>query len=290
MASGETLYRVGCYVELMAKTRRPHRLELYQHAVQQPGAAVALLDRVYRKFNDGEGPALLREDFAGTCAVAAAWCESHPERQAMAVERHGPTLRWAACRVGEVEDLHLIEADVMAVASPRVDVTAALNFSTLTYHTEDDLLAYLRHARKGLRPGGVLVVDLFGGPGAQRIGVEDRPADGFVYHWEQRAFDAVSHRIDCRVHFTLDDGHQVRSAFRYDWRLWTLPELTRLMGKAGFETVQVWAEGGGAGGKSFVGKRASHKDSGGGGRIGPVKQLSGQAVGEDWVVYVVGQR
>lgn len=262
----------------MSQTRKPHRLELYQHAVQQPGAAVAFLDRVYRKLNDGQLPLLLREDFAGTCAVAAAWCESHPERQAMAVEHHGPTLRWAERRVGDIEDLHLVEADVLAVASPRVDVTAALNFSTLTHHTEADLLAYLRHARKGLRPGGVFVMDLFGGPGALRLGTQDRPADGFMYHWEQRAFDALTHRIDCRIHFTLTDGRTRRSAFRYDWRLWTLPEVTRLMAQAGFEPVQVWAEGQGSGGKGSGGR-----DSGGKGKFSA-------GGGEDWVAHVVGRR
>lgn len=263
-----TVYRLGCYVGVMSKAKRPHRLELYEHAVQQPGAEAALLGRMYEAMNEGEVAGLLREDFAGTCAVAAAWCESHPERQAMAIENHGPTLRWAERQRGEIEDLHLVEADVMAVASPKVDVTAALNFSTLIYHDEAALLAYLRHARKGLLPGGVLVMDLFGGPGAQRRGTQTRPADGFTYQWEQRAFDAVTHRIDCRIHFTLPDGQEIKSAFRYDWRLWTPPELLTLLAKAGFGRVEVWSEA---------------KN----GRIGPVKRIPPV---EDWVVYLVAQR
>ena len=63
----------------MSTGKRPHRLELYEHAVQQPRAEAALLARMYAAMNGGEEAALLREDFAGTCAVAAAWCESHPE-------------------------------------------------------------------------------------------------------------------------------------------------------------------------------------------------------------------
>lgn len=253
----------------MSESKRPHRLELYQHAVQQPGASAALLDRVYRHYNDGGVAGLLREDFAGTCAVAAAWCMSHPERQAMAVEHHGPTLRWAKRRCGDLDDLHRVEADVLAVDRPRVDVVAALNFSTLIYHDEPALLTYLRHARRCLRPGGVFVMDVFGGPGAQRLGTQSRPADGFTYHWEQRSFDALTHRIDCRIHFTLEDGRELRSAFRYDWRLWTLPELRRLVTQAGFAQVEVWA--------------ANAR-----GKVRPVKRMSD--ISQDWTAFVVGQR
>jgi len=250
------------------KAKRPHRLELYEHAVQQPWAEAALLGRMYEAMNAGQVAGLLREDFAGTCAVAAAWCESHPERQAMAIDNHGPTLRWAVRRTAGVEDLHLVEADVMAVGSPKVDVTAALNFSTLVYHDEAALLAYLRHARKSLRPGGVFVMDLFGGPGAQRRRTQTRPADGFTYRWEQRSFDAMTHRIDCRIHFELSDGREMKSAFRYDWRLWTPPEVLALLRQAGFGRIEVWGE----------------KKNG---RFSPAKRLP---AAEDWVIYFVAQR
>lgn len=262
------MYRRGCYVGVMSKAKRPHRLELYEHAVQQPRAEAALLGRMYEAMNHGEVAGLLREDFAGTCAVAAAWCESHPERQAMAIENHGPTLRWAARRTAGIEDLHLVEDDVMAVGSPKVDVTAALNFSTFYFHDTSALLRYFRHARQGLRPGGVFVMDLFGGPGAQRPVRQKRSADGFTYFWEQRAFDPVTHRIDCRIFFLLPGDQEQKQAFCYDWRLWTLPELLSLLNQAGFGRIEVWAEG---------------KN----GRIGPVKRMP--AV-EDWVAYLVAQR
>ncbi|MEM1446758.1 MAG: class I SAM-dependent methyltransferase [Planctomycetota bacterium] len=252
----------------MDNAKRPHRLELYEHAVQQPRAEAALLARMYESCNNGEPAYLFREDFAGTCAVAAAWCESHPERQAMAIENHGPTLRWAERQRGDVDDLHLVEADVMAVGSPKVDVTTALNFSTFIYHDSASLLGYLRHTRKGLRPDGVFVMDLFGGPGAQRVGTQTRAADGFTYRWEQRSFDPITHRLDCRIHFELPDGRAIKSAFRYDWRLWTPPEAIDLLQKAGFSRVEVWAETPN-------------------GRVQPVKR---PPVVENWVIYLVAAR
>jgi hypothetical protein len=35
----------------------------------------------------------------------------------------------------------------------------------------------------------------------------------------------------------------LRRAFRYDWRMWTLPEIQELMGEAGFRDVEVHVEG-----------------------------------------------
>jgi hypothetical protein len=103
----------------------------------------------------------------------------------MAIDRHGPTLRWAwrqaQREIGQrVDDLHLVCSDVLAVRGPRVDVVAALNFSSFIFHDRSLLRSYFRAAKHALRPGGVLVVDAFGGPGAQRVGTQSRviPADG----------------------------------------------------------------------------------------------------------------
>ncbi|MEM8737141.1 MAG: class I SAM-dependent methyltransferase [Planctomycetota bacterium] len=260
----------------MPTAARPHRLELYEHAVQQPGATAALLGRAYLHHRLPHDPLdqeawLLREDFAGGAAVAEAWCMSHPERQALAVERHAPTFRWARRRRGGLDDLHLVLADVADFDRPRVDLVAALNFSTFGYHTPDTLLAYFRHARRCLRPGGVLVLDAFGGPGAQRLGTQDRPADGFTYHWEQRHFDPLTHRLDARIHFSFPGHGRFESAFRYDWRLWTLPELFELLRRARFGPPSVWAPG----------PRAPH---------GPDRPVSRLSHAENWVVTLAARR
>ena len=62
---------------------------------------------------------------------------------------------------------------------------------------------------------------------------------GFAHVWETRAFDPISHRVDCRIHFEFADGSALRSAFVYDWRLWTLPELRDVLDEAGFARVDV---------------------------------------------------
>jgi SAM-dependent methyltransferase len=248
-------------------------------------AEAAFLSRAYRHYFTNE-PSLLREDFAGTAAVASAWVEMGPDHQAMAVEAHGPTLRRAQ-RTAEkelgdaVQDLHLVEADVLSVEGPKVDVTCALNFSTFIYHHRGDLKRYFQSARRGLKRNGLLVVDAYGGPGAMRVGTQTRsiPPEteqpGVTYHWEQRSFDPVTHRAECRIHFDLADGRRLESAFIYRWRLWTLAELIEVMLETGFKTAEAWCD--------RIDPASGMSD----GRYRRVRRMPAR---EDWVAYVVGAR
>lgn len=233
---------------------------------------------------------LLREDFAGTCAVAAAWVALDPRHQAVAVELHRPTLRWAwrdvRQQLGErAEDLHLIHGDVMRIGPPRVprvDIIAALNFSAMIYHDRAALLAYCRACRGRLRPGGVLAIEVFGGAGAKRPGTQRRgvtpigaPAVApFAYVWEQRRYDHATSRIDCRIHFDLGRGRIIRDAFIYDWRLWSLAEWRGALRAAGFRTVSVWSQ--------RDDRRGTPE-----GVFGPVRSVEGRA---EWTALVTASR
>lgn len=230
-----------------APNNPPHPLDLYRLAVQHPLAEVAFVEHVWATLHgDDDEPMLLREDFAGTCAVAAAWAQSDPDRQAMAIELDEPTAAWAAERFDD-EDLHIVAADVMEVDEPAVQVALALNFSVLIYHDEAALRAYLEHALAGLVPGGVLIMDVFGGPGVGEASVQSRQIDpdeggfeAFTYRWEQRGLDDQTGRIDCRIHFELGGGGRLDDAFVYDWRLWQPGQIIDLARQAGFESASFW--------------------------------------------------
>lgn len=255
-------------------TARPHLLDLYRLAVQHPLAEVAFVEHAWAQhYGDGSEPMLLREDFAGTCAVAAAWVASDPDRQAMAIELDESTAAWAAHRFDD-PDLHIVQGDVMAVDEPAVDVTLSLNFSVLIYHEQTELLGYLAHALKGLEPGGLLIMDVFGGPGVDQPSEQNRriePDEGgvqpFTYRWQQLGRDAETGQIECRIHFELDDGQRLENAFIYDWRLWSPDQIIDLARQAGFEQASLW-----------------WSDPTEPGRYEPVQEVTRD---QDWVGYIV---
>jgi SAM-dependent methyltransferase len=268
------------------RARDPDPLELYRWAVQDPETHALLLELIYERVRDGRSPEVLREDFAGTSAESVAWVALAEGRRAVAVDRDGATLAWARRRAGvilgdDAARVRFVEGDVRAVAPPEMpeaDVLAALNFSVCYLHTRASLVAYLEHARRCLAPGGIVVLNLFGGDVSARVDrhrVTPAPrlpgeaaAAPFEYAWEQRGWDAVTQVLDCRVHFRLDptpgaDARELRDAFTYRFRVWGLAEMREALREAGFAEVQVWRHTHDAAkGEVFLGEVASLDEPG----------------------------
>jgi len=250
------------------RTTRPRRAPvrgkldrhaLYEVAVQGVDWDLDFLERVWRRRNPSREPRLFREDFCSTAALATAWAQRGRERHAWAVDLDPEPLAWARThRLPFVREaasrVTLVRGDVRVPRKPAVDVACALNFSWWVFHERADLVRYLRAARAGLKPGGVLVLNLFGGTKAEctlsertRKRAENAP-DGtmlpaFTYVWEHASYDAVKRRLVAHIHFELRDGRKVPHAFTYDWRMYTLPELRDAMLEAGYRDVEVWSEG-----------------------------------------------
>jgi SAM-dependent methyltransferase len=234
-----------------ALRKRP-RLErdrhwLYEQAVQCPEADVQFFDRVFRKRHQ-RVPTSLREDFCGTAALCAEWVRTRPENTAIGIDLDPSTLEWG--RVHNVEPLgsrarrvQLIEADVLSVRRPQVDLIAAMNFSYFTFKTRDLLRDYFRRSRSVLADGGALFLDIFGGWEGQALVQEEKEFDGFNYYWDQHSFDPISNETIFYIHFVLDDGKELQRAFKYDWRMWSIPEVRELLAEAGFESSKVYWEG-----------------------------------------------
>ncbi len=228
--------------------RTADRHELYQRSVQAVEGDTRWLARYFRK-RTGRTARILREDFCGTFALACEWVRLHRENRAVGVDLHGPTLAWGRkhnlAQLDEAQRarVRVLRADVRSAPGPKADLTVAMNFSYSVFKTRDDLRAYLRAARRGLRPGGLFLLDAWGGSDVQKELRENRRCSGFTYVWDQASFDPVSHDIVCKIHYRFDDGTWLRNAFVYEWRLWTLPELRELMAEAGFADVRVLWEG-----------------------------------------------
>lgn len=237
---------------------RRDRHAFYEAAVQGVEWDLDFLVRAFRTRNDRE-PRTFREDFCSTAALAVAWCQRHDANRAWAVDLDPEPLAWArAHRLPWVRDVAkhvtLVRADVRKPQKPLVDIACALNFSWWVFHARADLLAYLRAARAGLKPGGVLVLNAFGGTKAERTLVErtrkraTNTPDGrmlppFTYVWEQKSFNAIDRRLLAYIHFEPKDQPRMPRAFVYDWRMWTLRELDEAVREAGFSGFEVYSEG-----------------------------------------------
>ena len=231
---------------------------LYEAAVQAVDYDLDFMERVYRARRGGRFR-LFREDFCATAHLAAQWVLRRPQNRAWGVDLDRRPLAW--CRRHRLPVLRekarrlvLVRRDVRRVRRPKVDVIAALNFSYWVFKRRPELLEYFRAVRHSLRPGGMLVVNAFGGTEAMTELVEKRriaatnavdgtPIGRFTYLWEHASFNAIDHHIVCHIHFRFPDGTRMERAFTYDWRLWTLPEVREAMLEAGFRTVEMYVEG-----------------------------------------------
>lgn len=220
---------------------------LYMRSVQDADAEIAFFNRVYSKLR-GKNALVLREDFCGTAAVACKWVRSHKERRAYGIDLHLPTLRWGIKHhlnpLGkDASRVNLIHGDVLDNHPVKADVVAALNFSYFTFKERPLMLRYAKGIYESLADDGLFVLDIFGGTDAMEVSEEETDHGDFTYVWDQASFNQVTGHIKCHIHFKLPGGKMMRRAFTYDWRLWSLPEMTDILRDAGFKEVQVYWEG-----------------------------------------------
>ncbi len=253
----------------MRKRRSPgaalDRFELYELAVTSPVPLARFLKAVHR----GDAR-VLGEDFSGTAALARAWVKLDARHRAVAVDKDREALARA-----KAPGIKVVRSDVMQ-AKERCDIIAATNFPICYWHTRPELIAYLRHIRSRLNRRGVFVADVYGGSDAFVTGskVVRLRKNGQVVHytWQQREADPISGRVLNAIHFRVGK-RTLKDAFVYDWRLWSIPELSDAMWEAGFCGVEVYDELGGA---------VDH--------TGTVQARPSVELSDPFVVYVVGSR
>jgi hypothetical protein len=259
---------------------RADKHDLYQRSVQEPSADAPFMHRVFKN-HFGRPPRSLREDFSGTSALACHWVERHAENTACAIDLDPEPLDWGRKHnVSKLSDdqaarVKLIEGNVLDVGNSDFDITCAFNFSYMIFEKRPLMLHYFKQARATLAEEGIFMIDIYGGPDAQRSLDETRECDGFDYVWDQHSFDPIQAHGVNYIHYEFDDGSRLRRAFRYEWRLWGIHELRDLMDDAGFSKTEVYWEG-------------TDKKTGEGNDIYKRRES-----GEDdpaWVCYLVGVR
>lgn len=257
---------------------RADRFELYQNSVQDAPADAAFLDDEFQR-RRGRRARSFREDFCGTAALACEFAARNRESQVLAVDVDPEPLDWgrrhnlAALSRSERARVELACDDVLDIESPRVDLIAAMNFSYWIFETRDRMRAYFGRAREALTPDGLLFLDAYGGSDCHEEKEYAREEEDFTFLWDQVAFDPISGRMHCAIHFEFPDGSRLRNAFRYRWRFWSLPELREILEEAGFRRTAVLWEG------------ADDRGEGN----GVFQEVTEGTADETWIAYVVSE-
>ena len=156
-------------------------------------------------------------------------------RSAQGCDLDEPTLDWgrkhnaSKLTEGQLESLDLVRGNVLDPTDYAPDVTAAFNFSYFIFKERKTLLEYFRNVRKCLARNGIFVLDIYGGYEAQRLQEESTDHGDFEYIWDQAKYNPISGDYLCYIHFDFPDGTRRNRAFKYDWRLWSLPDVRDLL-------------------------------------------------------------
>lgn len=261
--------------------RNADRHVLYQRSVQAPADDAKFYSRRFKSYT-GRDLRVMREDFCGTAVLSCHHVLLHKDNRAIGVDLHRPTLEWGIEHNVDVlldddqrQRLSLLNKNVLEVQSPKADAILALNFSYSVFKTRQQFGDYIKNCYKSIVPGGVLFLDAWGGPDVMQQKTDVTRHKGFVYEWEQRTYDPISHDITCAIHFKFPDGTRIKDAFVYEWRLWTLAEIRELFAEAGFEDTHVLWEG---------------TDTVHGGGNGVFRRKERGDMDEAWISIVVGRK
>lgn len=264
--------------KLTAATADRH--QLYTDAVQNVESEIDFVDETYQTLRDRKA-IRLREDFCGTAQTSAEWVRRRPTNIAVGLDLDEATLQWGRDHVlsqlteEQRERLTLRNRDVREPGKrgSEMDIILAMNFSYNALMKRADLLSYFKAVRKSLAPGGLFVMDCYGGYESLMEQEESRACRGFTYIWEQVKYNPIDATLDTAIHFEFKDGTEMRNAFTYHWRLWNLSELRDLLAEAGFAKTTVYWEG-------------DDGDGGGDGNFQPATEGDADA---SWIAYIVNE-
>lgn len=255
----------------------------YVNSVQSPEHDAELIWKMMQKLWQGKLPKnpCLQEDFCGTAALCYEWAQLGKNHHAVGIDLDSDALAWGAEYLSKdtpkkiTERVQLIHGDVMRDHKINPHVICALNFSYFFIKDRQTLKKYFNACRKSLSKDGILLLDAFGGPDYQ-LPHSDRRRNNdlkFNYWWDVEMFDAINHHIKCHIHIKRDGEAIRRKVFSYDWRLWSIPEISDVLRESGFTKIEYWAEG-------------LDKNGDGNGLFKPIKS---EKDCQTWVIYIVAK-
>jgi SAM-dependent methyltransferase len=252
--------------------------KLYEESVQCVESEIDFVDDTYKAIR-GHRATKLREDFCGTMNTSSEWVKRRKSNVAYSVDIDKDVLEWGLDNnLSRLTDeqrnrINIINGDVTVDKTPGVDIVLAMNFSYWIFKDRKTMIAYFRHVYDYLAEDGIFFLDSFGGPEAIQEMEEDTEYDDFTYVWDQHRFNPITGDGLFYIHFKFDDGSKIKKAFVYDWRVWTLPELTEMLGEAGFSASVYW--------------EGTDKDGEGNGVF--TRTNKGEA-DDSWIAYIVAEK
>lgn len=251
---------------------------LYKTAVQSPEEDVQFyLDRYIDIRGRSLKPTVLREDFCGTGAISCEWVKLNKKFKSVGLDLDPEPMNYG--RQNYISKLNhdqqgrivLVQKNVLQKNLPKADIVAAVNFSYFFFKDRTILRNYFANVQGSLNKNGIFIVDIFGGTQCTDSITDKTRHKGFTYFWDQKYFDPLTNEAEFGIHFKIKNK-MYKNVFKYDWRMWTIPEVKEIMIEAGFKDVQIFWEG-------------TDKNGGGNGIFKKVEE--GEAC-LSWIAYVVG--
>jgi SAM-dependent methyltransferase len=233
------------------KIKTPSLYLLYEEAVQTPDVHAETFSLMYTELN-GKKAHILREDFCGTFLISCEWVKLNPNNKALSLDidskplNYGKTHHLKNLKQDEQKRIKILQKNVISITKPLSDIVCACNFSFNVFKERKTLVRYFQCVFKSLKKNGIFILELAGGPGMiektiDKKTINSKKAGKFIYYWDQKDFNPITHDALYAIHFKLNNGKMIKNAFTYDWRLWTIPELREALTDAGFKkTYTYW--------------------------------------------------
>jgi hypothetical protein len=231
---------------------------LYRLSVQDPEHEVDTFQQFYRDAY-ARNATTLREDFCAAAAVCVEWVRASRNAHATGVDLDPEPLAYGRANyLSTLDDdqrsrVTLLREDVLKT-KVKAEIIAAQNYSFFLFKQRAQVRDYFAKVHASLDDDGLFIMDMMGGGAMLNDAIEEsrqvaRPTredkqkhPPFRYVWEERSFNPITHDAFFAIHFRFPDGSELKDAFTYDWRLWTIPEVTEMLAEAGFSESHVYWE------------------------------------------------
>lgn len=236
---------------------------LYESSVQDPEQQTGLFKKVYKEAT-GKFPTSLCEDFCGTFWISSTWVKKSDKHTATGVDlsleplKYGRQVHLKPLTPAEKKRIHIQRGNVLHPLSKKFDVIAACNFSFYVLKERKLLMEYCKRSLKALKQDGVFILEMVGGAGfihapfneKRVVRYNENALDESLpkkmakmrYHWNHESYEPINRRGVYTMSFEFSPRRIHHDVFRYDWRIWTIPEVKECMLDAGFKDVRIYWE------------------------------------------------